>query len=120
MSYQGQIVIDADCHMREYADLDLTYRDNMDPAYRDAYEELSEVVAARQRWPGEQVLFMNARAALFPTPERRPLGVRDALAMVPSGGNGNNRNGRIGPTPTGAEVPGSPAARIDPACNWDP
>ncbi|HEY3118822.1 MAG TPA: amidohydrolase family protein [Chloroflexota bacterium] len=115
MSYQGQIVIDADCHMREYADLDRTYREHMDPGFRDAYEELSQAVSARQRWPGEQVLFMNPRSFLAPTPERRPLGVRDSFAIVPSGGNGGRRT-----SPTGAEAPGSSAARIDPACNWDP
>ena len=44
MSYNGHLVIDADCHIREYADLDRTFRDNIDPRYREAYERLSEAV----------------------------------------------------------------------------
>jgi hypothetical protein len=31
MSYHGFTVINADSHIREYVDVDRTYRDNIDP-----------------------------------------------------------------------------------------
>ncbi len=113
--YNGHVVIDADCHIREYADLDRTFRDNIDPAYREAYDRLSETVHAVQQRPNDQVLFMRAGAVVGATPERRPLGVYDTFgataALRGAGGNGNG---------AAAAPPRSRADEIDPACNWDP
>jgi hypothetical protein len=53
MSYQGHLVIDADCHIREYWDLDRTYREYIDPKYRASYEQFSAAVRARQQRPGD-------------------------------------------------------------------
>ena len=105
MSYNGHTVIDMDCHVREYADLDRTYKETIDPKYRDAYEQLSLAVRNQQRSPGEQVLFMTSRSVVGPTPARRPLGVYDTFGVEPAPGSGAGR---------------SRANAIDPACNWDP
>src|SRR4051812_10837485 len=105
MSYQGQPVVDMDSHIREYEEFDRTYRPHVDPEFRDAFDLLSSAITARQELPGEQVLFMNPRAVLSPTPPRRPLGVSDTFP-VPR------------PQPQGSAL-GS-EADVDRACNWDP
>ena len=33
MAYNGTTVVDMDCHIREYQDLDRTFRDNIDRAH---------------------------------------------------------------------------------------
>lgn len=99
MSYKGDVVIDMDSHIREYVDLDRTYKEHIDPAYREKYERLSAAVASRQQRPGEQVLFMRPDAVVGPVPARRPLGVYDTFERLQG------------------SVPHPP---IDPACNWDP
>ena len=38
MSYNGQLVVDMDCHIREYWDLDRTFKGYVDPEYRDKYD----------------------------------------------------------------------------------
>ena len=45
---QGFTVVDADSHFREYLDVDRTYRDNIDPEYRESFEKLSTAVAKRR------------------------------------------------------------------------
>lgn len=107
MSYNGHTVIDADSHIREYADLDRTYREYIDPKYRESYERFSLAVHSQQRLPGEQVLFMNARAVIGPAPERRPLGVYDMFGVERPQGS------ETAPETNRASV-------IDPACNWNP
>ena len=47
MSYKGHVVVDTDCHLREYWELDRTYKDTMDPEYRDKYARFSEAVRSR-------------------------------------------------------------------------
>jgi predicted TIM-barrel fold metal-dependent hydrolase len=94
-----------DSHIREYEELDRTYRPYLDPAYADAYELLSHAVTSQQALPGEQVLFMRARAVLGPTPPRRPLGLYDTFPIE-------------GPQPQGSAL--AQEVEVDPACNWDP
>ncbi|MEA2641871.1 MAG: uncharacterized protein QOF51_3265 [Chloroflexota bacterium] len=113
MSYNGHPVIDADSHIREYIDIDRTFRENIDPEYRDMYERLSQAVHARQQPGREQVLFMNASAVVGATAPRRPLGVYDTFGTPDR------------PARNAAEVPPettgtSRGMEIDPACNWDP
>ena len=113
MSYNGHLVVDMDCHIREYEDLDRTYRENIDPKYRDAYERLSTAVHARERRPGDQVLFMNSNAVVWPVPPRRPLGVYDTF--------GSERS--ASPEAQGVATVAEARARqseIDRACHWDP
>lgn len=105
MSYHGNLVIDMDSHIREYEDFDRTYGPYMDPSYRDAYEHLLQAVTSRQEVLGEQVMFMNSRAVVGPTPPRRPLGVADTFPIVR-------------PQPQGSAL-GSDV-EVDRACNWDP
>lgn len=104
MSYHGHIVVDTDCHMREYWDIDRTYRDFIDPEYRDQYEEWAAAVHANQRHPGD-VGF----EAFYTPPPLRPLGVdnhytRPKMAPDEARPNRQPNSGRY----------------IDPACNWDP
>ena len=79
MSYQGFTVIDADSHFREYLDVDRTYRDNIDPEYREAFERLSRAVAARRAAGQSTDLFMGPMAIIEPSDEWRPLGVYDSF-----------------------------------------
>jgi len=79
MSYNGFTVIDADSHFREYLDVDRTYRDNIDPEYRGAFEKLSTVVARRREAGLPTDLFMGPHAIIEPSDEWRPLGVYDTF-----------------------------------------
>ncbi|TMA82090.1 MAG: amidohydrolase [Deltaproteobacteria bacterium] len=79
MSYQGFTVIDADSHFREYLDVDRTYRDNIDPEYREAFERLSSAVAKRRAAGQPTDLFMGPMAIIEPSDEWRPLGVYDTF-----------------------------------------
>src|SRR2546422_2161225 len=79
MSYQGFTVIDADSHFREYLDVDRTYRDNIDPEYREAFEWLSSAVAKRRAAGQPTDLFMGPMAIIEPSDEWRPLGVYDTF-----------------------------------------
>lgn len=42
MSYNGHVVVDMDCHIFEGWDLDRTFKDNMDPEYREKYVAFSQ------------------------------------------------------------------------------
>ena len=52
MSYNGHPVIDSDCHIRQYWDLDRSYKEYVDPKYRAQYERFSTAVRAESRGPG--------------------------------------------------------------------
>ena len=113
MSYQGHPVIDSDSHIREYIDIDRTFRNNIDPEYRDAYEELSKAVRERQRPGHEQVLFMNASSVIGATAPRRPLGIYDTFG--PAEPTVRTDAG------TAPDTAGTWRGKgINPACNWDP
>ena len=103
MSFNGYTVIDADSHIREYVDVDRTYRDNIDPQYRDAFEKLSRAVAKRREAGQATDLFMHPDAIIEPSDEYRPLGVYDSF--------GSER-------PTVARI--NRGNRIPAAVNWDP
>ena len=107
MSYNGHVVIDSDCHIREYWDLDRTYKAGMDPDYRERYEQFSAAVRARQRSPGDP----GFGQLLWPRLPSHPLGVYDAFENESAPRQQGNRDGRQ-VTSVGAEV--------DPACHWDP
>ncbi|MGH7847750.1 MAG: amidohydrolase family protein [Candidatus Binatia bacterium] len=79
MSFNGYTVIDADSHIREYVDVDRTYRDNIDPEFRDAFEKLSGAVARRRAAGQSTDLFMGPDAVIEPSDEWRPLGVYDTF-----------------------------------------
>ena len=70
MAHHGHIVVDADAHMREYWDLDRTYRGNIDPAYRAKYEQFSSLVKSAQRFDGDPGV-----GVFWPRVTPRPMGV---------------------------------------------
>ncbi len=82
MRYDGHIVVDMDSHIREYADLDRTYREFIDPSFRDAYEQLSSAIAARREAGQTTALFMHPQAVIEPSNEERPLGVYDTFGST--------------------------------------
>ncbi len=108
MSYRGHLVVDADCHIREYWDLDRTYKQHVAPEYRGAYARFSEVVRAAQRRPGD-VGFES----VYSHPLLRALGVDDVgegpRSAASGDGSGPSNRTRI-----------SNGREVDPACNWDP
>jgi uncharacterized protein len=104
VSYNGHPVFDMDSHIFENWDLDRTYRDYMDPAYREKYEELSE--ATRGKFLGSLV---------WPQPAGRPLGVRDAF-----GADVSFRSPQGVGTGEPARVTTRHGAEYESACNWDP
>ena len=111
MSYQGHLVIDADCHIYQAWDLDRTYKENIAPEYREKYGWFSEAVRLKQHRPGDpgfaDVFWPLVPNVLVPT---RPLGVYEPYEARDDG-NGRGRT-RHGVTHDGTV--------IDPACNWDP
>ncbi len=109
--YNGHTVIDSDSHIREYWDFDRTYRDYIDPGYREKYERFSAAVTAHQRHPGDP----GVSDLLWPRPAGHPLGVYDAFdtprSEGPSTGSGNGAPNR---------AVSNAGMKVDPACHWDP
>lgn len=81
MSYNGHLVVDMDSHFREYEDVDRTYREYIDPSYRDSYQRLSLAVAQRRDAGETTALFMDPRAIIEPADEGRPLGIHDTFGL---------------------------------------
>ena len=82
MSVNGHIVVDMDSHVREYADVDRTYTEYIEPAYREAFGKLSRAVAGRREAGRSTALFMHPEAIIVPSDESRPLGVYDTFGQV--------------------------------------
>jgi uncharacterized protein len=110
MSYNGHLVIDMDSHIRQYWDLDRTYKEYMDPKYRETYRQFSEAANSLKRRPGDR----GFSEFLWPAPPTRPLGIYDAYELQ---GNGNSRSEATMP---GDRASTNAGVRIDPTCNWDP
>jgi aminocarboxymuconate-semialdehyde decarboxylase len=106
MSYQGYLVIDMDSHIRQYWDLDRTYKENIAPQYRDTYARFSAAAGELKQRAGDR----GFSEFLWPSLPSRPLGVYEAYE-VPANGGARTESDRAS---TNAGV------RIDPACNWDP
>ncbi|HWP60261.1 MAG TPA: amidohydrolase family protein [Candidatus Acidoferrales bacterium] len=110
MSYKGQLVIDMDSHIRQYWDLDRTYKEHIDPEYRDTYQRFSQAAQALKRRAGDR----GFSEFLWPALPRRPLGVYDAYEVQGDGG------ARADEAISGDRAATHAGVRIDPACNWDP
>ncbi|MCH7607236.1 MAG: amidohydrolase family protein [Chloroflexi bacterium] len=110
MSYNGNIVIDTDSHIREYWELDRTYKDHIDPAYRETYARFSEAVRAQQRGPGD----VGFPQLFWPRHKARPLGAHEAFEVDVKEIASSNGSAPGRPTVTGR------GHDIDPSCNWDP
>ena len=54
MSYNGHVVIDMDSHIRQYWDLDRTYKEYMAPEYRETYRRFSEAARALTQRAGDR------------------------------------------------------------------
>jgi uncharacterized protein len=107
VSYKGHLVVDADCHIREYWEIDRTYLPYIEPAYKEKYADFSGAVKARQKRPGE----VGVGELLWPQPRQHPLGVYDAFCASKQerdDGSGPHRQVTHG------------GREIDPACHWDP
>jgi len=110
MSYNGHVVIDTDSHIRQYWDLDRTYKEHIDPKYRETYRKFSEAANSLKRRPGDR----GFSEFLWPAPPTRPLGIYDAYELPGSG------SFRSEETIQGDRASTNAGIRIDPACNWDP
>jgi predicted TIM-barrel fold metal-dependent hydrolase len=109
LGYKGHLVIDADCHMQEYWDVDRTYREFIDPKYKATYEAFSQAVRADQKRLAETGHGLGSgtsaqMGAVYSHPPLRPLGVYEPFEVVntPRSPSGLNRD------------------KIDLAVNWDP
>src|SRR5262244_1287310 len=93
MSFNGYTVVDADSHIREYIDVDRTYREHIDPEYREPFEKLSAAVAKRREAGQSTDLFMGPNAIIEPSDEWRPLGVYDNFwSRAPRGASTQSRD----------------------------
>lgn len=108
MSYNGHTVIDADSHIREYWDLDRTYKEFIDPTYRAMFESFSAAVKARQHRSGD----VGLGELLWPRLPGHPMGVYDAFAAP----QGERSEGNGAPS----RAISNAGRDIDPACHWDP
>ena len=82
MAFNGHFVIDADSHIREYWDFDKTYKDNIDPEYRDKYARFSAAVKANQKRTGD----VGLGGVLWPRLPGHPMGIYDAFDAPPERG----------------------------------
>ena len=79
MAFNGRVVVDADCHIREYWDFDKTYTNNIDPEYRDKFARFSAAVKANQKRTGD----VGLGGVLWPRLPGHPMGVYDAFDAPP-------------------------------------
>lgn len=115
MAYNGHIVVDMDSHVREYEDVDRTYRDYIDPKYRPSFEQLSAAVAQRREQGRTTALFMNPQAIIETSDESRPLGMYDTFGVTDiRNQNRTKAEARIagGKEPVPREVHWDPSIRL--------
>src|SRR5438093_10498658 len=111
--YNGHVVIDADSHIREYWDLDRTYKEFIDPEYREKYGQFSAAVRANQQRPGD----VGLGDLLWPRLPSHPMGVYDHF---PTPRNGEGRTGsNPNPSTAGSRAITGRGKEIDNSCNWD-
>ncbi len=80
MSWNGYKVIDMDAHIQERADK--YYQDHIDPAYREAYQELCDGIAEQEKAGHRYSLFGSRTSVIEPIEAGRPLGTRDKYGMT--------------------------------------
>ena len=110
MSYNGHVVIDMDSHIRQYWDLDRTYKEFMDPEYRETYRRFSQAARALTQRAGDR----GFSEFLWPALPTRPLGVYEAYEAQANGSSPSEQ------AIAGDRASTNAGIRIDPACNWDP
>src|SRR5438132_1087588 len=80
MSWNGHPVIDLDSHIVERPDR--FYRDYLDPAYRDAYQQLCDAVTRQAEAGNAYSLFGSRTSIVEPIETGRPLGRRDTFGLT--------------------------------------
>ena len=110
MSYNGHVVIDMDSHIRQYWDLDRTYKEYMAPEYRETYLRFSQAARALTQRAGDR----GFSEFLWPALPTRPLGVYEAYEAQANGSSPSEQ------AIAGDRASTNAGVRIDPACNWDP
>lgn len=80
MSWNDCRVIDMDAHIVERADR--MYQDYIDPAYREAYQELCAGIAKQAEAGHRYSLFGSRTSVVEPIETGRPLGVRDTYGLT--------------------------------------
>jgi hypothetical protein len=110
MSYNGHVVVDMDSHIRQYWDLDRTYKEYMAPEYRETYLRFSQAARALTQRAGDR----GFSEFLWPALPTRPLGVYEAYEAQANGSSPSEQ------AIAGDRASTNAGVRIDPACNWDP
>jgi predicted TIM-barrel fold metal-dependent hydrolase len=110
MSYNGHSVIDMDSHIRQYWDLDRTYKNFIEPKYKDKYLQFSAMARDLKQRAGDR----GFSEFLWPSLPSRPLGVYGPYEIQSNGQLHGDQSASSDRAATNAGV------RIDPACNWDP
>ncbi len=123
MSWKGHLVLDADSHVYERADV--TYRDYIDPDFREPYDLLCRAIK-RQADSGQRyALFETRDAVVEPFDGGLPLGVHQTFGLTPQGGGGSPRP-QTSLSPRGGEGEGEGTGtesgdHVPPLeVNWDP
>jgi len=116
MSWNGHPVIDLDAHIVERADR--FYRDYLDPAYHDAYQQLCDAVARQAEAGNTYSLFGSRTSIVEPIETGRPLGRRDTFGLTRRsnmvGGRRAFPPGRVDALPpVRPEVSGDVTARLE-------
>ena len=80
MSWNGAIVTDLDSHIVERADS--FYQGHIDPAYREAYQQLCDGIAQQAKAGHRYSLFGSRTSVIEPIETGRPLGTRDTFCLT--------------------------------------
>src|SRR5262249_29593188 len=80
MSWNGHPVIDLDSHIVERADR--FYRDYLDPAYHESYQQLCDAVKKQEASGNGYSLFGSRTSIVEPIEAGRPLGRRDTFGLT--------------------------------------
>jgi len=80
MSWNGHPVIDLDAHIVERADR--FYRDYIDPAYQETYQQLCDAVSKQAQAGSAYSLFGSRTSIVEPLETGRPLGRRDTFGLT--------------------------------------
>ncbi len=105
MSWNGHLVLDADSHVYERADV--TYQDLVDPEYADQYALLCKAIKQQTDGGKHYALFETRDAVVEPFIGGLPLGVHETFGLTEQGGGGSPR------VEGGGEASASPVPPLD-------
>src|SRR5262249_38921476 len=110
MSWNGHPVIDLDSHIVERADR--FYRDYLDAAYHESYQQLCDAVARQAKAGDGYSLFGSRTSIIEPIEAGRPLGRRDTVGLTR---RSSMEGGRPAFSPRRTDAP----PPIRPEVDWD-